>query len=143
MSTYSSPLLDPTIITASTPMDMEPPWGDKIKINNLINDGSEASVITPAKIDIPPDNLGSLPEGASDMLGSVTNIESSAPVAGVDWQLGFPYDDATLATANFTEENLKVAYLNPDTGSWTQMETVVDAANNIAYASPDSSAHGH
>jgi hypothetical protein len=134
---YASPRLDPTTITASTPVDMEPPWGDKIQINGLINDGSEASVITPSKVDVTPATLASLPEGASDMLGRITNVESSAPVAGVEWNLGFPFDSGTLAAAGLTEENLKVAYLNPDTGTWTEVTTTVDTTNKIAYASPD------
>jgi uncharacterized membrane protein len=134
---YASPRLDPTTITDSTPVDMEPPWGDKITINGLINDGSEASVITPAKLDVTPDTLGSLPEGASDMLGRITNVESSAPVDGVEWDLGFPFDSDNLTAAGFDEENLKVAYLNPDTGTWTEVTTTVDTTNKVAYASPD------
>ncbi|MFH1647797.1 MAG: CARDB domain-containing protein [Chloroflexota bacterium] len=134
---YASPRLDPTTITASTPMGMDPPWGDKITINGIINDGAEASVITPSKVDVTPETLANLPEGASDILGRVTNIESSAPVDGVEWDLGFPYDPAVLAAAGMSEENLKVAYLNPSTGAWTEVTTTVDTTNKIAYASPD------
>jgi len=134
---YASPLLDPTTITASTPMDIEPPWGDIITISGIINDGAEASIITPAKVDVAPDTLADLPEGATDMLGRVTNVESSSPVDGAEWYIGFPYDLDELTTAGLDEENLKVAYLNPDTGTWTEMTTTVDTANNIAYASPD------
>ncbi len=137
ITSYASPRLDPTTITSSTPMDMEPPWGDKITINGLINDGSEASVITPSKVDVAPDTLASLPEGASDMLGRVTNIDSSSPVDGVEWNLGFPFDSDNLSAAGLTEENLKVAYLNPDTGTWTEVTTIIDTTNKIAYASPD------
>jgi uncharacterized membrane protein len=134
---YASPRLDPTTITTSTPVDMEVPWGDKITINGLINDGSEASVITPSKVDVTPATLASLPEGSSDMLGRITNIESSAPVDGAEWNLGFPFDSNAIAAAGFNEENLKVAYLNPETGTWTEVTTVIDATNKIAYASPD------
>jgi len=134
---YASPRLDPTTITTSTPMDMAPPWGDKIQINSLINDGSEASVITPTKFDVEPDTLASLPDGASDMLGRVTNVESSCPVDGVEWNLGFPFDSDNLTAAGFDEENLKVAYLNPDTGTWTEVTTTVDTTNKVAYASPN------
>ncbi len=136
-TTFASSRLDPSTVTASTPVEMAPPWGDKVKINNLIGDGSEASVITPSKMDVAPATLGSLPSGASDMLGRITNIESSAPLSGVDWQLGFPFDSDTMAAAGLEEENLKVAYLNPDTGAWTEVPTVIDAANNVAYASVD------
>lgn len=134
---YASPRLDPTTVTASTPMGMTPPWGDKITINGLINDGSEASIITPSKLDVAPGTLASLPEGASDMLGRITNMESSAPVSGVEWNLGFPFDSDNLTAAGFEEENLKVAYLNPNTGAWTEVTTIVDTTNKIAYASPD------
>jgi len=117
-------------------MDMAPPWGDKITINGIINDGSVASVITPAKMDVSPDTLATLPEGSSDMLGRVTNVESSSPVDGVEWDLGFSFDSANLTAAGFGEENLKIAYLNPDTGAWTEVATTIDSTNKIAYASP-------
>ncbi len=133
---YASPRLDPSTITSSTPMGMEPPWGDKITINSIINDGSEASVITPSKLNIAPDTLASLPEGASDMLGRITNVESSSPVDGVEWNLGFSFDSANLTAGGFNEENLKIAYLNPDTGTWTEVTTTIDTTNKIAYASP-------
>jgi uncharacterized membrane protein len=133
---FASPRLDTTTITASTPMDMEPPWGDKITINGIINDGAEASIITPSKVDVAPDTLATLPEGSSDMLGRITNVESDSPVDGVEWDIGFPFDPATLAAAGLEEENLKVAYLNPDTGEWTEVTTTVDTTNKIAYASP-------
>jgi len=133
---YASPRLDPSTITSSTPMGLEPPWGDKITINSIINDGSEASVITPSNLDIAPDTLASLPEGTSDMLGRITNVESSSPVDGVEWDLGFSFDSANLTAAGFDEENLKVAYLNPDTGTWTEVTTTIDTTNKIAYASP-------
>ena len=134
---FASPRLDPTTITATTPMDMEPPWGDKITIKGIINDGAEASVITPAKVDVDPNTLATLPEGASDMLGRITNIESDSPVDGVEWNIGFPFDSANLTAVGLGEENLKVAYLNPDTGAWTEVTTTVDTTNKIAYASPD------
>ncbi len=137
VTAYNSPRLDPTTVTASTPMGMEPPWGDKITINGLINEGAEASVITPTKVDVTPNTLATLPEGASDILGRVTNVESDSPVDGVEWDLGFPYNPATVTAANFTEENLKVAYLNPDTGAWTEVTTTVDTVNKMAYASLD------
>jgi len=137
MTPYASPRLDPTTITTSTPMEMEPPWGDKITINGLINDGSEASIITPSKVEVAPETLASLPEGASGMLGRITNMESSSPVDGVEWDIGFPFDSANLTAAGFDEENLKVAYLNPETGLWTEVTTTVDTTNKIAYASPD------
>jgi len=133
---FASPRLDPTTITASTPMDMEPPWGDKITINGIINDGAEASVITPAKVDVAPNTLATLPEGASDMLGRITNVESDSPVDGVEWNIGFSFDSADLTAAGLDEENLKVAYLNPETGAWTEVTTTVDTTNKIAYASP-------
>ncbi len=133
---YASPRLDPTTITSSTPMDMEPPWGDKITINGIINDGAEASIITPSKVDVEPNTLATLPEGSSDMLGRITNIESSSPVDGVEWNIGFPFDSDNLSAAGFDEGNLKVAYLNPDTGAWTEVTTTIDTTNKIAYASP-------
>jgi len=133
---YASPRLDPTTITSSTPMDMQPPWGDKITINGIINDGAEASIITPAKVDVAPDTLATLPEGSSDMLGRVTNVESSSPVDGVEWDIGFPFEPELLTAAGLDEENLKVAYLNPDTGAWTEVTTTIDTTNKIAYASP-------
>ncbi|HUV75912.1 MAG TPA: hypothetical protein VMW00_04625, partial [Dehalococcoidales bacterium] len=135
VTSYASPRLDPTTITTSTPMAMTPPWGDKITITGIINDGSEASVITPAKMDVPPDTLASLPEGASDMLGRITNVESSSPVDGVQWNIGFPFDSANLTAAGFNETNLKVAYLNPETGTWTEVTTTIDTTNKVAYAS--------
>ncbi|MCK4274278.1 MAG: hypothetical protein KAW90_05250, partial [Dehalococcoidales bacterium] len=134
---FASPRLDPTTITASTPMDMEPPWGDKITINGIINDGAEASIITPSNVEVAPDTLADLPEGASDMLGRVTNVESDIPVDGAEWNIGFPFDPDALAAAGLNEENLKVAYLNPETGAWTEVTTTVDTTNKIAYASPD------
>jgi uncharacterized membrane protein len=133
---YASPRLDPTTVTPSTPIDMTAPWGDKITINGIINDGSEASIITPSNVEVAPDTLADLPEGATDMLGRITNIESSAPVDGAEWNIGFPYNPAALEAAGLEEENLKVAYLNPDTGTWTEMTTTVDTTNHIAYASP-------
>ncbi len=134
---FASPRLDPTTITSSTPMDMEPPWGDRITINGIINDGAEASVITPAKVDIAPDTFADLPEGASDMLGRVTNVDSDSPVDSVEWNIGFPFDTDNLTAAGLEEEDLKVVYLNPDTGTWTEVTTIIDTTNKIAYASPD------
>ena len=46
ITSYASPRLDPATVTTSTPVGMEPPWGDKITINGIINDGAEASIIT-------------------------------------------------------------------------------------------------
>jgi hypothetical protein len=137
VTTFPSPRLDPTTVTSSTPIDMTAPWGDRFTINGIINDGAEASIITPANINVAPDTLADLPEGATDMLGRVTNIESSSPVDGVDWNIGFPYDPAELAAAGLSEENLKVAYLDPDTGVWVEVTTTVDSENQIAYASPE------
>ncbi len=134
---FSTPRLDPTTVTSSTPIDMTAPWGDKITINGIINEGSEASVITPSKVDVAPDTLANLPEGATDMLGRVTNVESDNPVDGVEWDIGFPYDLAELEAAGLTEENLKIAYLDPDTGEWTEVTTTIDTDNQIAYATPD------
>jgi uncharacterized membrane protein len=134
---FPSPRLDPTTITSSTPMDMTAPWGDKITINGIINDGSEASIITPANINVTPETLADLPAGATDMLGRVTNVESSSPVDGVEWELGFPYDPAELAAAGLSESNLKVAYLDPVTGEWIEVTTTVNTGEQIAYATPD------
>jgi len=133
---YASPRLDPTTITSSTPMDMTAPWGDKINIQGIINDSAEASIITPAKVDVAPDALATLPEGATDMLGRITNVESSSPIDGVEWDIGFPFDSANLTAGGFDEENLKIAYLNPETGTWTEVTTTIDTTNKIAYASP-------
>ncbi len=137
VTTYASPLLDPSTVTSSTPIDMTAPWGDVITINGIINDGGEAGTITPSNIDVLPDTLADLPEGATDMLGRVTNIDSSVPVDGVDWDIGFPFDPADLEAAGLAEENLKVAYLDPDTGEWTEVTTTVDTDANMAYASPE------
>ena len=137
MTNYSSPLLDPSTVTSSTPIDMTAPWGDVITINGLINDSGEAGIITPSNIDVDPNTLADLPEGATDMLGRITNIDSSVPVDGVQWDIGFPYDPADLEAAGLEEENLKVVYLDPDTGEWTEVTTTVDTDANIAYASPE------
>jgi uncharacterized membrane protein/phage protein U len=137
VTTYASPLLDPSTVTSSTPMDMTTPWGDVISIDGIINDGGEAGIITPANIDVDPNTLATLPEGATDMLGRVTNVESSVPVDGVDWDIGFPFDPDELEAAGLDPENLKVVYLDPDTGEWTQVDTTVDTDANIAYASPE------
>jgi len=136
VTTYASPRLDPTTVTSTTPIDMTAPWGDKITINSIINDGAEANVITPASMNVTPETLANLPDGATDMLGRITNVDSSAPVDDVQWDIGFPFDPADLAAAGFGEENLKVAYLNPDTGNWTIVTTTIDTVNKIAYASP-------
>jgi uncharacterized membrane protein len=137
MTSYASPLLDPTTVTPSTPIDMDVPWGDRITINGIINDAGEAGTITPAKYDVPPDTLATLPEGATDMLGRVTNVETSTPIDGVEWDIGFAFDPANLEAAGLEEENLKVAYLDPDTGEWTEVTTTIDTTNKIAYASPE------
>jgi uncharacterized membrane protein len=137
MTAFASPMLDPSTVTSSTPMDMTAPWGDIITINGIINDGGEASTITPAMVDVPPNTLSTLPDGATDMLGRVTNIESSSPLDGVEWDIGFPFDPADLTAAGLGEENLKVAYLDPDTGEWTEVTTTIDTTNKIAYASPE------
>ncbi len=137
MTAYASPLLDPSTVTSSTPIDMAPPWGDKITINGIINDGGEASTITPSNVEVPPNTLATLPDGSTDMLGRVTNVESSSPVDGVEWDIGFPFDPADLEAAGLDEENLKVAYLNPETGEWKEVTTTVDTTNKVAYASPD------
>lgn len=98
-----------------------------LTISGIINDGAEASIITPANIDVAPDTLADLPEGATDMLGRVTNIESSSPVDGVDWNIGFLYDPAELEAAGLSEENLKVAYLDPAPGSHLSYGDAVDS----------------
>jgi uncharacterized membrane protein len=133
---FSSPLLDPATVTSSTPIDMTAPWGDKITINGIINDGSEASVITPTSFNVTPETLAALPAGATDMLGRITNIESSTPVDDAQWEIGFPFDPADLTAAGLEEKDLKVIYLNPDTNTWTEVTTVIDTTNKIAYASP-------
>ncbi len=136
VTSFASPRLDPTTVTPSTPLNMTPPWGDRITIQGIINGGSEASIITPSSVNVTPARLAALPSGATDILGRVTNVESSSPVDGVQWDIGFPYDPDQVAAAGLLEENLKVAYLDPFSGNWTEVTTRVDTTNKIAHATP-------
>lgn len=50
VTSFASPLLDPTTVTPSTPINMTLPSGESITIQGIINEGAEASTITIALI---------------------------------------------------------------------------------------------
>ena len=138
ITTYTPAPVDPTTVSPNTPVTEGTPWGDVIQLENIVPESSEATTVSVSGVNTSPSNLGDFPTGLASASDRIINVESDIPVSGVDWTLNFTYTETSSGfVGDVAEQDLTIMFMNSTTGEWATVDTVVDAENNVVYATID------